>query len=377
MIFPQKAADLIAENLGLQYNPEARVYFVPEKVHARLSKLNPNITFTLGNSLDSGPTVDIVLPYSSFDLTALPPLALQPTRYFPLRVGNDSTYCLGRPFLQEAYLITNYEHQNFSVSQTRFDNLHSTKKDLVALPAAIEPPTPLGNPPIVPTAAPSPTAEPKKEGLSRQARVGVIAGTTGAVAISFIILGLLLWRWRKYKKAHPGKTFGKPQMVKTLQKQEMDGHGVSYKPKFAPVAYSVSHKDGRKGIVPAYADAELGAHGEILEMPGPDNPRFQELMARPEDAYAARGKGRKSKRSFAANVGNKYSSRQHKTQEDMVQPPVSKFCRVPMACLPSRGEGFTDLNRTLPPIPVWESPAITRLSSPLPNTRRVTRNPVQ
>lgn len=370
MIFPQKTADLIAANFGLQYDPKRRMYFMPEKVHAGLSRVNPNITFTLGNSLKGGPTIDIVLPYSSFDLF------IQEQRYFPLQVGNDSTFCLGRPFLQEAYIITNYEHHNFSISQTRFDNLNSTRKNLVALPAATATPTLSGNPPMIPTVAPTSTSEPSKGGLSQGARAGVIAGTTSAIAVSFMILALFFWRWRKYKKTHPKKPLGQPQVVSTLQKQELDGHGISYKPKFAPVAYSVDYKNDKK-LIAAYGDAELGAHGEILEMPGPDNPDFQELMA--GDVCTTRGRNRKPKTSYAALFGNKFSSgRQHAGRENAVQPPVSKFCRIPMGCIPGRERGSPQLDKELPPTPTpaLQCPAPTRLASPLPNVRRVIRTPV-
>ena len=368
MIFPQKAADLIAANFGLQYNPKVRMYFMPEKVHAGLSRKNPNITFTIGNSRNGGPTVDIVLPYSSFDLFTSPPLTTQDQRYFPLQVGNDSTYCLGRPFLQEAYIITNYEHHNFSVSQTRFDNLNSTRKNLVALPAATVTPTLSENPPIVPTVAPTATAEPSRGSLSQGARAGVIAGTTSAVAVSFMILALFFWRWRQYKKTHPKQPLAKPQIV-TLQKQELDGRSVSYKPQFAPVAYSVDYKNDKK-LIAAYPDAELDAHGEILEMPGPE---IQELMA--NDAYLTRGRNQKPKTSYAALFGIKLSGRQHRARESVVGPPVSKFHRRPLGCIPARERGSPQLNKELPPTPALQSPAPRRLASPLPNARRVIRNP--
>ena len=376
MIFPTKVANAIAKNFGLQYDPAYHMYFVSEKVHAGLSRINPNLTFTLGNSLNGGPTVDIVLPYSSFDLYAMPPLVSEPSRYFPLQASdNETMFTLGRPFLQEAYLITNYEHQNFSVSQTRFDNLNSTKKSLVALPAATATPTPVGIP-LVPTVAPtiSPSPAPAQKGLSHQTKVGVIAGSSAAVAISFLVLALFLWRWRKNKKNSPKEPLGKPQMVTTLQKQEMDGHGVSYKPgKFKAISYPV---DANKDEAPAYTDAELGVH-EIYEVAGPDQPHFQELMSGPPPrSWIPRGRDRKSRKNYVDYVNGR-PSRQRAETENGAPPPVSKFCRVPMNCLPSRG-GPIDLNRSLPPTPL-RTPAggTTRLTSPLPNARRVMRNPVQ
>lgn len=377
MIFPTKVANAIAENFGLQYDADLRAYLVSEKLHAGLSKTNPNITFTLGNSLHGGSAVDIVLSYSSFVLYATPPLVSEPLLHFALQASdNETMFTLGRPLLQEAYLITNYEHQNFSISQTRFDNLNSTKKDLVALPAATTTPTPVGTP-ILPTAAPStsPSPAPAQSGISHQTKVGVIAGSTAAAAISFLVLALFLWRWRKNKKNHPRAPLGKPQMVTTLQKQEMDGHGVSYKPgKFKTVSYPI---DPSKDDAPAYTDAELGTH-EIFEVPGPDQPYFQELMSRPPPrSWIPRGRDRTSRKNYVDYVNGKMSRRRAETDAG-AQPPVSKFCRVPMNCMPGRGGSSIDLNRSLPPTPLRVTPAgPTRLTSPLPNARRVLREPVQ
>ena len=389
MIFPTKVANAIAKNFGLQYDPDFNMYFISEKVHAGLSRVNPNITFTLGNSLNGGPSVDIVLPYSAFDLVANPPLVKESVGYFPLQASdNETMFTLGRPFLQEAYLITNYEHQNFSISQTRFDNLssNSTKKNIVALPAATEVTNKVGNTPIVPTVAPTPipSSRPDEGGISHQARVGVIAGTTSAAAISLLILILFLWRWRKSRNADKSSTpRGKPQMVTTLQKQEMDGHGVSYKPRFAAVSYALDPRDQNSKEPPRYTDAELSSN-EIYEVPGPDNPEFQELMTRSPRSWVPRGRDRKSRKNYLnymnGRAGRGWVDDRERGAEDSIPLPVSKFCKVPVNCLPSRGrerEEMVNLNRALPPIPVWQTPAPTRLTSPLPNTRRVLREPVQ
>ena len=64
---------------------------------------NPNFTFQIGDNTEGGPTAEIVLPYSSFDLVMIPPAVSTETRYFPLlRAANDTQYTLGRTFLQEA-----------------------------------------------------------------------------------------------------------------------------------------------------------------------------------------------------------------------------------------------------------------------------------
>jgi len=54
----------------------------------------------------------IVLFYAAFDLQATYLIYNNSTRYFPIRCAANE-YTLGRTFLQEAYVIANYEHSNF------------------------------------------------------------------------------------------------------------------------------------------------------------------------------------------------------------------------------------------------------------------------
>lgn len=85
------------------WDPLLAMYSVDDKLHDSLIASNPSLKFTLGDS-ESGPTVDIVLPYASFDLLARFPFVPNDTRFFPLlRAENQSQYTLGRAFFQEAY----------------------------------------------------------------------------------------------------------------------------------------------------------------------------------------------------------------------------------------------------------------------------------
>ena len=66
---------------------------------------NASLTFQISTDETSPDSVDIVLPYASFDLEVRDtyPNVNSTTRYFPLkRAANDSQYTLGRTFLQEA-----------------------------------------------------------------------------------------------------------------------------------------------------------------------------------------------------------------------------------------------------------------------------------
>ena len=100
---PVESCRSFEEAFGLVWNETYEVYWVDYDLHQKLLSVNPNITFGIGNTEKGGPTVEIVLPYASFDLQAMPPAAPNSTRLFPLRrAANSSQYTLGRTFMQEA-----------------------------------------------------------------------------------------------------------------------------------------------------------------------------------------------------------------------------------------------------------------------------------
>ncbi|CAL8574685.1 hypothetical protein XPA_000640 [Xanthoria parietina] len=173
LYLPLDACILFEQVLGLKWNDSAELYIVDEELHGDLLMRKPEFTFKLGNSLTEEPTVDIVLPYSSFDLTFKPTYDADPIHYFPLqRAANDSQLTLGRSFLQEAYLITNYEYRNFSVSQCKFEESMSQN---------ILPILPSGSQTLVPqpTSSQHPSDENDGSGfrLDRSSTIGVIVGS--------------------------------------------------------------------------------------------------------------------------------------------------------------------------------------------------------
>ncbi|KAL8880164.1 MAG: hypothetical protein Q9198_002372 [Flavoplaca austrocitrina] len=179
---PSDACALFERVFGLQWDETAQLYLIDDELHKELLMRKPKFTFTLGNSLTGSPTVDIVLPYSSFDLTYKPSYDADPIRYFPLlRSADNSQLTLGRTFLQEAYLITNYEYGNFSVSQCIFEEpmtqnlqaiLPSGVRDLVSQPTAPQQPS-----------VSSKGRQSKNSTLNRSTTIGVVLGS---------VLGLLL-----------------------------------------------------------------------------------------------------------------------------------------------------------------------------------------
>ena len=141
---PLEVCKAFERAFGLMYNETSELYVVNDSLHDRLLSQNPHVTFTLGSpGSTKNNTVDIVMHYGSFDLLADYPSVNNTIRYFPLkRAHNDSQYTLGRAFLQEAYVIADYDRSNFSVSQAVFPNGSNTQQ-IVAIhrPGATLPPT--------------------------------------------------------------------------------------------------------------------------------------------------------------------------------------------------------------------------------------------
>jgi hypothetical protein len=80
---------------------------VNSSTRARLRELNPSLTFALtGGVEEDGSTtsdMEVVLPYSSFDLEIKTAPHTSTRAYFPLKiVADDDFSVLGRTFFQEA-----------------------------------------------------------------------------------------------------------------------------------------------------------------------------------------------------------------------------------------------------------------------------------
>ncbi|PTB43910.1 uncharacterized protein TrAFT101_002475 [Trichoderma asperellum] len=119
---PLDACKTFEKAFGLTYNTTLEMYLVSDSLHKKLTSENPVVTFEVTTPITGGSSFNITFPYASFDLEANPPLVKTASRYFPLkRAANDTQYVLGRTFLQEAYLIVDYERGNFSVHPRVWD----------------------------------------------------------------------------------------------------------------------------------------------------------------------------------------------------------------------------------------------------------------
>ncbi|KAL8916801.1 MAG: hypothetical protein Q9208_008340 [Pyrenodesmia sp. 3 TL-2023] len=254
---PLEACRSFEDAFGIVWNENVQAYLVNESLRTSLLSRNPNVTFTLSNSTTSGSgsTVDVVLPYAAFDLIAEPPLMKNASRYFPLmRASNESQYTLGRTFLQEAYVIADYERRNFSVAQCSWaDNLQQK---------------------IVPIW--SPGSEPRETG--RVLNAGVITGISlGAAASLAIVITLALFYFQRRKR----RRFTDASKTKFQYSTELDGQEV-----VSTGGYGALEIDGKirlkpelhgksferyevGGVVPIGAEIE-GSHAWAQELDGGD-----------------------------------------------------------------------------------------------------------
>ncbi|KAK5688083.1 hypothetical protein LTS10_000061 [Elasticomyces elasticus] len=162
---------------GLQWDSTTERYLINETTHNSLLAQNP--TFNMTFSQTGNGTANILLPYAAFDLNATQPLDNTTSRYFPLEQAQNSTqYTLGRTFLQEAYIITDYERRNFSIYQAVSDG---GPEQLVAI-----------NPPETQAAE-------RRSSLSGGAIAGIVIAVVVALAL---VVGAVFWFRRRHNQKH-------------------------------------------------------------------------------------------------------------------------------------------------------------------------------
>lgn len=137
----------------------------------------------------------ISLPYSAFDLNISWPHVESSTYYFPLkRAANDTQYTLGRAFLQEAYIIADFERQNFSVWPCKWDSNTNNANVVAILSTNSTSNTPNSS---------GGNGSSSKKGLGTGAIAGIAVGAVAALAI----VGAAAWLYIKRARAKPRTSF--------------------------------------------------------------------------------------------------------------------------------------------------------------------------
>ena len=185
---PMDACKSFEENFGLIYDETSNLYLVNDTLHEELSSQNISLSFELRSSTEE--KVVISLPYEAFDLEvdSTYPNITNSSRYFPLRrAANDTQYTLGRTFLQEAYMIVDYERGNFSIHQARWDLVNRQAQANII---AIDPPVNITQ---------------QDSGAKKTPTTTIIgAAVGGGVGLLLICALIAFWFIRKRRRARNG-----------------------------------------------------------------------------------------------------------------------------------------------------------------------------
>lgn len=171
---PEPACDVFASAFGLEYDDSTGLYLVNNTIHTELQASPPSVTFTIGGNAGSSGTTNVELNYNAFDLDVGVPLYNSSRPYFPLRrAANESQYTLGRTFLQEAYIIVDWENGNLTVGQAVGQNATTSVRS-VYTPSQ----SPASSAPAVASGTPH-----HKVGISSGAIAGIVVVVIALLAI--------------------------------------------------------------------------------------------------------------------------------------------------------------------------------------------------
>lgn len=319
---------------GLQVDKTTGRYLISSATHDKLVADNPNFTFTLGDQATGGHTVDIVLPYTSFDLNISAPFVNATSRYFPLRQGqNDSMYTLGRAFLQETYVTVNYHTRTFNVSQAIFDQ--NSKAQIIAIPSDAPVPTSGGNGTANGGGGGGTSSPGGSKGLSGGAIAGIVVGS---VILLLLIGGIFFCCtrgiWCFSSRRRPSSPSEKPPTTPTFEidsGKRIDPNTSAYTAQASGLASEVPGQDAKVEIAgnpimhPQELEAEVpGAmlaryHNQAHDMSGRDSgedtgvssvSQSPEGVTRPSELHSA---GRRP-------TNGRENEPHHSAEEELVSP---------------------------------------------------------
>lgn len=170
---PPAVCDAFERAFALTYDSASGRYLVNDTARERNRARGMLVSLQVGNAVEAGAdSVSIDMPYDAFDLEAGFPLFPAATRYFPIRRAVGGVSVVGRVFLQEAMLVVDYGHRNFTVARARF-------------------PSPLPPADIVAIAGP------QASGRARASKTNAIAVALPIVCVAlFVALAMALWHLR-------------------------------------------------------------------------------------------------------------------------------------------------------------------------------------
>ncbi|KAF9700648.1 hypothetical protein EKO04_001902 [Ascochyta lentis] len=338
LILPDCICDQFQKTFGLTYDETQNLYFTNTSSHERNTQQNGTIEFKIAeSSQDSDKFTNIKLGYAAFDQQWSSETGDNATNYFPIKKSKDGVYTLGRTFLQEAYIVVDYERRNFTVAPAHYAD-PMPKEDLQIIYNTTY---------ILPTGAPS-----SDGGLAP----GAIAGTVVGIVIAFVIGGIIAFCWWKKRKnkADADRTpHDTTQIDPTLADQEIKHRRVSELTGSDVPSSPKTHYGG-------YYTADHKSIPPISEM-SPDSPPVELYSPPPESASdvdggrdyftAAKPHRRGAQRDRASSGQNSPGTPIAELPGDDVQfyTPGTQFDGVSPLNSPqqSRGPSDTSLSRNI------------------------------
>ncbi|KAF7503989.1 hypothetical protein GJ744_002917 [Endocarpon pusillum] len=223
---PISACKNFESAFGLIWDSRYELYILNETQRLILLTQNATITFTLstGSLQDTDDHLDIIFPYAAFDLRAKPPFAglNETVHYFPLKqAANETQYTLGRTFLQEAYVIADYDRDAFSLFPAVFPD-SNVEPQLVT----ISPPEDISDGPVHSTSAWPSTVI-----------IYTLGGGIIVVLLLVIRISLFLHRNRQEKPARAA-----PEVSSQWEKAELAGKRVYHSELPSQVVSTLTHE---------------------------------------------------------------------------------------------------------------------------------------
>ncbi|KAK0279021.1 hypothetical protein LTR35_008756 [Friedmanniomyces endolithicus] len=311
MWLPGETCAFFADAFGLTYTGDSNYYVVNQTMHDQLKASSPSLTFAVGTL--GGNTVNIEFPWAAFDHNLTTPLSDPPYPYFPLRqAANESQYTLGRVFLQEAYIVANWDNATLTVGQ-------ATSQNGSVLPLL----APAGTAPTTPGPSTSPAPPTQHTGLA----TGTIAGIV-IVIVAILAAGLGYWVFRRRRRQPAAKADHDFGIVEAADPEPQSGISHEYYPPEkddadkAPYApwVQVSEVNQRPASYPR-STSELDNLQQIHEMEGPVHVLDRELMSTP--VFELEGQHAESELDVSDRHGHAVSNTKQATTRKA--PPSSRL----------------------------------------------------
>ncbi|MCJ1323582.1 hypothetical protein MMC10_000243 [Thelotrema lepadinum] len=290
LYLPSSVCSSLASVLPISYNADFNLYTwnTGNTSYSSMVSSPTYLNFTFTDSQNIPLSVNI--PFALLNLTLDAPLVQKPTPYFPCS-PNDSTFGLGRAFLQGAFIGMNYNSSTFWLAQAPGPNIPAPGSAIkpigvndVALvpnpdgPSWEETWSEVWFPPNGSTTANS-TSTPGVSGVpspgntsSSQLPAGAIAGiVVGLVAATILVFLFIMWHRRRRQRSSVSSdstsvgSTTQPWFSKSWFLSKLGLKKVPLPPE-APVYGEIKELDTR--ILPA----EIPAYAGLIELPGQGKP---------------------------------------------------------------------------------------------------------